>query len=343
MGDEYKLNDKNNRFLTIFTRLLNNEKMKVRDLAIQFGCSEKTISRDFDTIEDFFADFNIENAKGYFIESNSEAANEQREYKLKMDHSKYLTRTQIIAICKILFEARGLIKEEINPIIEKLVENSLLPEDKKFIKDLISNEKFNYVPPVHGKPLLDLILQISEAIKSQRIIKITYRRGEKVSEREIEPLGLIFSEYYFYLAGNIRNIDKSTFQIKYDTNPTVFRLDRIENIETIDQKFEVLEVARFKEGEFRKKIQFMFTGELHHVKMLVKPYNLEIIRDKLPNATFKKEKVGDYEYKVEANLYGEGILFWILGQGDGVKLIGPDILVDKIKQRIEVLNNLYKE
>lgn len=342
MSDDYKLNDKNERFLTIFTRLLNNERLQVKELAEQYGCSTKTITRDFERMEEFFTDFNIDNTKSFMIQNINEIKNEPGIFTLIRDESKYMSRAEIIALCKILIEARALSKKELEPVIDKLIDNCLVQGDKKFIKDLISNQKFNYVEPSHGKPLLDLILEISKAIKAQRILKIEYKKpnGSTVN-REIEPLGLIFNEFYFYLAGNLKNVDKSTFQIKFDTNPTVYRLDRIENLEIQDSSFNVQEIDRFKEGEFRKKIQFMFTGEIYHIKMLVKQYNYEIIKDKLPNAEFKKVKNDDYDYVMDAELFGEGILIWLLGQGDGIKLIGPDVLVDKLKSRIEVLHKLY--
>lgn len=343
MEDEFKLNPKNERFLTIYTRLLNNEKLSVKELADHFGCSIKTISRDFQNIEAFFTEYNIDYTKAYFIENENEVKNEPGIFSLKRDDSKYMSRSEIIALCKILFEARALSKAELDPIIDKLVENCLVVKDKQFIKDLISNQRFNYVEPSHGKPLLDLILEISKAIKSRKTVQIDYRKANgEVVNREIEPLGLISSEMYFYLAGNLKNVDKSTFQVKFDTNPTVYRLDRIDSLKVLENSFHVPEIDRFKEGEFRKKIQFMFTGELFHIKMLVKSYNHEIIKDKLPNAEFRKEKNGDYDYVMDAELFGEGILLWLLGQGDGVKLIGPDVLVKKLKERIEVLHKLYE-
>ena len=48
--------------------------------------------------------------------------------------------------------------------------------------------------------------------------------------RVIDPVGLMFSEYYFYLLAHIENIDKEKyFCNKDDFYPTIYRFDRIED------------------------------------------------------------------------------------------------------------------
>lgn len=333
---------KDERLFNIYTRLINGEHLNTKELADEFDVSQKSITRDFERIDLYLADYNVKNGDGISIENIQESNRDEGIYVLKNMNTNFMSRSEIIAVCKILMDSRGLSKKEVEPIIEKLIEDCLLPEDKRFIKELVNNERHNYLEPTHGKDLLKTLLELSKAIKMQRVVKANYRKANgEIKERIIEPQGVIFNEFYFYLAGKLKNVDKSTFKIKNDENPTIFRLDRIEDVQITDEKFSVEERDRFKEGEFRKKIQFMFTGELHHIKMLVKESNIEIIRDRIPNAQIKKEKNGDYDYILDAQLFGEGILIWLLGQGDGVKLIGPQELIDKIKVRIEKLNNLY--
>ena len=44
---------------------------------------------------------------------------------------------------------------------------------------------------------------------------------------------------------------------------------------------------------------------------------------------------------VEAELFGDGILMWLMGQGDGVKLIAPDDLVNKLQDKVTKLVAMY--
>ncbi|MEA1884105.1 MAG: hypothetical protein U9N62_06260 [Thermotogota bacterium] len=44
--------------------------------------------------------------------------------------------------------------------------------------------------------------------------------------------------------------------------PAVFRLDRISAIKTTERHFTIPYANRFKAGEFRKRVQFMYSGKL---------------------------------------------------------------------------------
>ncbi|SHI08989.1 hypothetical protein SAMN02745196_02786 [Clostridium collagenovorans DSM 3089] len=46
----------------------------------------------------------------------------------------------------------------------------------------------------------------------------------------------------------------------------VLPVDRMKNIVCTEKKFRIPYVERFQEGEFRKRVQFMYTGELTNVR-----------------------------------------------------------------------------
>jgi len=78
-------------------------------------------------------------------------------------------------------------------------------------------------------------------------------------------------------------------------------------------------VKRFQEGEFRKRVQFMFSGELATVKFWCARVALEAVLDRLPTAqVVKEDKDG---VTVTAEVYGEGVIMWLRSQGDNVKKI----------------------
>lgn len=79
--------------------------------------------------------------------------------------------------------------------------------------------------------------------------------NEKKVKRIIQPVGIMFSEYYFYLLGHIENIDKDKcFENKKDIFPTIYRLDRIQNYKVLNEHFSIIYKNRFEEGEFRSSI-----------------------------------------------------------------------------------------
>ena len=75
---------------------------------------------------------------------------------------------------------------------------------------------------------------------------------------------------------------------------------------------------RFEEGEFRKRIQFMFGGKLRKVKFEYTGYSVEAVLDRLPTAKIVSEKDG--KYIIEAEVFGDGIDMWLRSQGDRIKV-----------------------
>lgn len=63
------------------------------------------------------------------------------------------------------------------------------------------------------------------------MVEAVYRtqQGERKSRR-LQPVGLLFSEFYFYLTAFIEGIDRAEhFENADDPFPTIYRVDRIEN------------------------------------------------------------------------------------------------------------------
>lgn len=340
---------KDERLLDIYTRFLSGEIVDAKEIAEKYVVDVKTIRRTFDSIDNYLGDKLVSKGENLYIENITKARNEFAQYRLVNAEGRFLTRGEIIAVCKILLDSRGLAEEEMDRVINKLIKQAVMPKDHDFIKSILANEWFNYTEASHSLPLLENIVDISKAIQSRRIIKVQYKRSDgNFRERILEPLGIIFNEYYFYLAANIQNIDKEKhFIIKGDTNPTVYRLDRMENVEILDERFVVKEEKRFKDGEYRKRLQFMFGGENHKISLLVKEFSYETVEDHLPdfiieeNNKYKEGEDKDYDYIFSGELFGEGIIFFLLSQGDGVKLIGPESLRDKLRQKAERLVEIY--
>ena len=89
----------------------------------------------------------------------------------------------------------------------------------------------------------------------------------------LKPVGIMFSEFYFYLIAWMADDSKDLY--------TVFRADRITNMEVKDEGFEIPYAQRFSEAEFRKRVQFMYTGKLKRVKFAYLGASLEVVFDRL--------------------------------------------------------------
>ena len=250
---------KNDRILDIYTRLLNGESINKQEAAARYGVNEKSIQRDIDDIRDYFSQKLVEDGQGKAVVYNRQV----KGYYLETQSQTKLTNSEILAVCKILLDSRAFIKGDMGRILEKLLTGCVPRKNLLVVKELISNEAFHYVEPRHHRAVLDKIWDIGIAVKACRVIEITYskRKGESV-HRRLEPLAIMFSEYYFYLTAFIEDVDKSQFHVENDPFPTIYRIDRIESLEVTKDHFRIPYKDRFEEGEFRKRIQFMYGGKL---------------------------------------------------------------------------------
>jgi len=304
---------KSMRLLTIYGRLMDGKILKKKDLAAEFGITQRSVQRDLESLRVFFA----EEMMGREIIYDSR----ERGYRLTHAVPKGLTNSEILAVCKILLESRSMNKEEMLPILDKLIECCVPDSSKKAVTKLIANERFHYIPPNHGKNILPRLWEIGQAIEQHKVMEIEYEKiGGKVVQRTIEPVGLIFSEYYFYLVGFLRNIDKQEiFENPDDLFPTIYRVDRIQNFTLLNEHFTPAYATRFQEGEFRKRVQFMYGGKLNRIKFKYVGPSIEAVLDRLPTARIIDQD--EEGWFVDAEVFGKGIDMWLRSQGEYIKVL----------------------
>ncbi len=304
---------KNNRVLFLYSRLLEGQKLKKSELAEEFGVSDKSIQRDFESIRDFL------DRKGIKEEDRMRLAYDYKEkaYRLERDNEMNLSNEEILAVSKILLESRAFTKKEMMSILDKLVVNCVPKKNLQLVKDMLGNERHHYVELQHHRSFMDKLIPLATAIKGNQVIRIKYEKvkGKETVERKLEPLAILFSEYYFYLVGFIKGIDKEkAFENANDPFPTIYRIDRIKELEPLNEGFVISSSKRFEEGEFRKRIQFMFGGKLRKVRFKYLGETAEPVLDRLPTARVVG-KEGD-AYIVEAEVFGKGIDIWVRSQGE---------------------------
>ncbi len=118
-------------------------------------------------------------------------------YFLQDKQPQALSNSEILAVCKILLESRSMRKDELLPVLDKLIHCCVPENNKKAVCELIANEKYHYIEPHHGKHILGSLWEIGQAIQSCRLMEIQYERLKepKLVKRRIKPVGIMFSEY----------------------------------------------------------------------------------------------------------------------------------------------------
>lgn len=308
---------KHSRVLFLYTKLLNGEIVNKAHEAEYFNVSLRSIQRDIDDLREFFENSMVDG------KSDKELVYDRKlkGYYIKTKNNSALNNSEILAVCKILLESRAFRKDEITLLTDKIISGCVPTQNKKIVKTLISNELFHYVEPRHKKSFINSMWDIAMAVKEHKIMKISYQKQDfSIVERTVKPVGIMFSEYYFYLAAFIENIDKEKeFKNKDDIFPTIYRIDRIKNFKITQDYFEVPYKERFEEGEFRKRIQFMYGGKLRKIKFIYKGINPEAILDRLPTAKIIEKS--DKGFLITAEVFGNGIDMWLRSQGDYIEII----------------------
>ncbi len=313
-GDEMTERKVSNRerLLKIYEHLNDGKVFYKNEAAAYYGVSLKAIQRDVEELRSFFHNKNADNG----AIQNLVYDRRLKGYKMNNPGNQLLSDSEIFAVLKILLESRSLTKAELYPIVDKLINSCLQPAQQKQINELIGNEKYYYIEPHHGKNLLETMWRLSQSVSKQQKIHITYRRMDgKCVERTLEPVGIMFSEFYFYLTAFIAKDERKElhYAIENDPFPTIYRIDRIESFEITNEHFYVPYQNRFEEGLFRRRVQFMQGGTLRRVKFYYKGPSVEAVLDRLPTAVIlKQDKNG---YLIKAEVFGKGIEMWLRSQG----------------------------
>lgn len=307
------------RLLAMYAQLAEGKPLYKAREAVKYNCSLRSIQRDIEDLRSFFAD----RSETTSVVQELIYDRKLNAYRLVPPLRNLLTNEETFAVLKVLLESRSLTKAELFPILEKLISCCVPPDNRRQVTDLIANEKYHYVEPRHKKEILEKMWNLSAAIREHKEIKITYMRqsGDDVS-RVLKPVGIMFSEFYFYLVGFIdkeNQLEKIKFDVENDPFPTIYRIDRIKEYAVTDRHFNVPYQNRFEEGEFRKRVQFMYGGKLQKIKFWHKGPSVEAVLDRLPTA--KIEQQNENGYLISAEVFGKGINMWLRSQGDMVEMV----------------------
>ena len=294
------------RLLQLYERLSRGEVVCKAELAQKFAVTDKTIQRDIEELRSYLAETRTDEGEASIVYDRTRSG-----YLLTRAASEWLTNEDVLAVCKILLESRAFCKEELDALLKKLLRQTA-PHDREQVGKIIRSEQHYYVPLRHGKKLLSAIWELSQHMTAQHTIRISYCRQDGTErEHEVNPVAIMFSEYYFYLIAYLADGRKAF--------PTIFRIDRIARFAPTGASFRVVHRRKFSDGEFRKRIQFMYAGELRRVTFDYSGASVEAVLDRLPTAKILSKDNG--VYRIKAEVYGNGIDMWLRSQGSVVKVV----------------------
>lgn len=240
------------RIIKLYSRFLDGRIINKKEEAQRFEVNQRTIQRDIDDIRMCFA--NDMNVNWQIIYDRN-----KRGYVLIRDSEEQLNSQEILMLCKVFLQSRILVKEEMFSVIEKLVHTCVPREEKKKVVSLLAKEKMSYEGSEQEVISQQLIKDISDAIYTQRVIRIHYLTNIESEPiwQTVQPLGVVFSGIHFYLTAYVHMKDDEFGYAKAKENkhPVIYRLDRITDYSVLQEHFHVPYKNQYEEMDFHKLIE----------------------------------------------------------------------------------------
>ena len=172
---------------------------------------------------------------------------------------------------------------------------------------------------------------LDEAIEKKVKVKFDYfdygsdkqlhKRREK--KYTVNPYGMVYDNEHYYLICIMAK----------QTNLSMYRIDRIQNIEITDYELDMREQG-FDPKEAVKSTVYAYTGETDTVELLVEPKKLNDVIDKFgTNITIADNIDGRLKVTVKASL--KGMKYWALQYLEFVEVISPEHLRSEIVSQLK--------
>ena len=147
---------KSARLLDLYARFISGQTLNKQNLASEYGVTTRSIQRDMESLRCFLME------KGL----SQEIIYDRRHggYRMVSSVPSGLTNSEILAVCKILLESRSMRRDEMLPILDKLVDCCVPEENKRAVQQMIGNEKLHYIEPHHGQPVLRGLWELGQAV-----------------------------------------------------------------------------------------------------------------------------------------------------------------------------------
>lgn len=317
--------DKNTRILLLYDKLMKGEAVQKQSFISENSVTARSFDRDIEDIRLFLSE--------YIPEAELRYDHKQGGYTLSSQTVTPLKSNEYLAILKVLVGCRCLCRGELLSLVESLLQ--FVPSnEQKSLYVLIQNELDEYHGPNHHQALLNRIGELGKCISSRQILNIQYRKkeGETVSRR-ISPIGILFSEYYFYLVAFIGD--------KEYTAPAFFRVDRIASVNVSNEIYPYSLLSAYNVAYTNARLQFMFAGKQKTVELLAEGFAMEAILDRLPVS--RVESLENGKYRIVAEVHDKGFIHWVLSQGTHIQILGPPEVRDQVTEHCKAILQQYSE
>lgn len=184
---------------------------------------------------------------------------------------------------------------------------------------------------------------IHNAISENKKIRFQYFQWNVKKEMElrhggayyhISPWGLSWDDENYYLIG----YDSDAEQIRHYRVDKMLRIQMSKEDREGREHFKKLDMA-----DYARKSFGMFRGEEQQVKLLVNNRMAGVIIDRFGKEVMMIPADADH-FRVSVDVHvSPQFLSWIISLGDDVKIIGPEDVVERMREEIRRLSRQYGE
>lgn len=297
---------------------------EITDLLEKYEISveRKSIYRDIAEIQDFGLDVikYKQGRKNYYRIGNREF--ELPELKLLVDavqSSKFIT------------------EKKSNELIKKLEKLTSRHEAQKLQRQVYISGRIKTV----NEKIYYSVDKIHTAISNNVKIKFQYYQWTVDKKQELRRNG----DFYYISPWSLVWEDENYYMVGYDDVEEIvkhFRVDKMLNLDITDDKRQGKELMdKFDVATYSKKVFGMFNGEEKNVVIEFTNNFAGVVIDRF-GKDVAMVKIDDEHFKVCVRVaVSRQFLGWIISLGEGVEIISPDTVVDKMREEVERLCRTY--
>ena len=256
-------------------------------------------------------------------------------------HYHVISRTFEVAELKLLVDAiqssKFITERKTNTLIKKLEKLVSKYDAMKLQRQVYVSGRIKTM----NESIYYTIDAIHHAISENKKIQFQYFQWNVKKEMElrhdgayyqISPWGLSWDDENYYLVG----YDSAADKIKH------FRVDKMLRIQMTEESREGREhFKKLDMADYSKKSFGMFGGKEQRVKLLVENRMAGVIIDRF-GKDLMMIPAGDDKFTVNVDVHVSGqFLGWIISLGEGVKIVGPDEVLEMMQKEIERLSRQY--
>lgn len=182
---------------------------------------------------------------------------------------------------------------------------------------------------------------IHNAISENKKIKFQYYQWNSKKEMELRHGG----SYYHISPWGLSWDDENYYLVGYDSDVQIikhYRVDKMLHIKMTEEPREGKEhFKKLDMADYTKKSFGMYGGKEQTVKLLVENGLAGVMIDRF-GKDIMMIPVDDDHFTVNVDVRVSGPFFgWIISLGEGVKIVGPDEVVEQMKKEIDRLTKQY--